>query len=149
MSNSSIWPIDRTLSGATPPDQSGPRSVGYSAFPKTPHYWNLTIRLFNVLSRTLVDWRSYPSVEMQLVYSTAPAYWAEKVVKEAEVSSIGRAVSWCFREPRFHCTSWLGKNLNNKLSFPKRNNWFQNIIYKKKNSKVVWIIELFFFVEVD
>ena len=26
MSNSSIWPIDRILSGATTPDQSGPRS---------------------------------------------------------------------------------------------------------------------------
>ena len=28
MSNSSIWPIDRTLSGATNPDQSGPGSDG-------------------------------------------------------------------------------------------------------------------------
>ena len=39
MSNSSIWPIDRTLSGATPMSQSGPVSGsnnGYSAFPKTP-----------------------------------------------------------------------------------------------------------------
>ena len=36
---SSIWPIDRTLSGATTPDQSGPGSdgnEGYSAFPKAP-----------------------------------------------------------------------------------------------------------------
>ena len=28
MSNSSIWPIDRTLSGATTPGQSRPRSDG-------------------------------------------------------------------------------------------------------------------------
>ena len=28
MSNSSIWPIDKTLSGATTPGQSGPGSKG-------------------------------------------------------------------------------------------------------------------------
>ena len=36
---SSIWPIDRTLSGATTQDQSGPGSngnEGYSVFPKAP-----------------------------------------------------------------------------------------------------------------
>ena len=26
----------------------------YSAFPKAQHYWNLTIRLFSVISRTLI-----------------------------------------------------------------------------------------------
>ena len=37
MSNSSIWPIDRTLSGATTLGQSGPGSNGkYSAFPIAP-----------------------------------------------------------------------------------------------------------------
>ena len=48
---------------------------GYSAFPKAQHYWSLTIRLINVISRTLIWWGgggSYPSAEMQLVYSTAP-----------------------------------------------------------------------------
>ena len=49
MSNSSIWPIHRTLSGATTPSQRG-----------TPHssnlqyYWSLTIILLNVISRTLI-----------------------------------------------------------------------------------------------
>ena len=28
MSNSSIWPMDRTLSGAITPGQSGPGSIG-------------------------------------------------------------------------------------------------------------------------
>ena len=28
---------------------------GYNAFPKLQHYWNLTIRLFSVISRTLVE----------------------------------------------------------------------------------------------
>ena len=29
---------------------------GYPAFPKHQHYWNLTIRLFCVLSQALVEW---------------------------------------------------------------------------------------------
>ena len=29
---------------------------GYSAFRKSKHYWNLTIRLFTIISRTLVGW---------------------------------------------------------------------------------------------
>ena len=43
--------------------------------PKLQHYWTLTIRLFRVISRTLVR-ESYRSVEMQSVFSTAPADWA-------------------------------------------------------------------------
>ena len=42
--------------------------------PKLQHYWNLTIRLFSVISRTLIG-GSYPSAEMQLVYSTALDNW--------------------------------------------------------------------------
>ena len=49
-----IWPIDRTLSGATTPGRSGPGSYG-----NTPHFpnlqgWSLTIRLLNVISWTFV-----------------------------------------------------------------------------------------------
>ena len=50
------------------------RSTPHS--PKLQNYWNLTIRLLNVISRTLVVGGSYSSVEKQLVYSTAPADWA-------------------------------------------------------------------------
>ena len=70
------------LSGATTPGQSGPGSDGneggtpYS--PKFQHHWNLTTRLFSVLSRTLVR-GSYTSAEMQSVYSTAPADWANNI----------------------------------------------------------------------
>ena len=39
--------------------------------PKLQHYWNLTIRLFSVISRTFVE--SYSSAEMQSVYSAALA----------------------------------------------------------------------------
>ena len=56
---SSIWPIDRALSG-TP------------HFPSLQHYWNFTIRLFCVIfGRSL----GYPSAEMHSGHSTAPADW--------------------------------------------------------------------------
>ena len=49
---SSIWPIDRTLSGATTPSQSGPGSDGNEGVLHIPQ--SLNIRLFSVISRTLV-----------------------------------------------------------------------------------------------
>ena len=65
--NNSVWhkytvqfylPIDRTLSSATTLSQSRPGSNGNKGgIPhslKLQHYWNLTIRLFSVISRTLV-----------------------------------------------------------------------------------------------
>ena len=77
---SSILPIDRTLSGATTPSQSGPGSDGNKEVLLSPQsssiIRNLTIRLFSVISRTfIVGGRSYPSAEKQSVYSTAPADW--------------------------------------------------------------------------
>ena len=64
----SIWPIDSTLSGATTLGQSGPESHGNEGIlcnpPKLHHhwiltiqlqlYWNFTIRLLSVISRTRV-----------------------------------------------------------------------------------------------
>ena len=71
---SSIWRIDRILSGSTSPGQSGPGSDGNQGStlhsPKLQHYWNLTIRLFNVIFRKIVSRGSYSSVEKQSVYST-------------------------------------------------------------------------------
>ena len=79
MSNGSIRPIDRTLLGATTPNQSGPGSndnEGYSTF---PYYRNLTIRLFiSYLGRSLGKF--YPSAEMLSVYSKAPADRANKTL---------------------------------------------------------------------
>ena len=43
--------------------------------PKPQHYWSLIIRLFTVISGHSLG-KSYPSAEMQLVYSAAPADWA-------------------------------------------------------------------------
>ena len=62
---SSIWPIDRTLSGATTLGQSGPCSNGNTPHsPKLQHYWSLTIRFFRDISRTLVGWgRALPHLQ--------------------------------------------------------------------------------------
>ena len=86
MSNSSIWAIDRTLSGATTPGQSGPGSKGNEGVLYIPK---------NTKTRTspsdcwvsypgfmlgkvcvCVCVGSYPSAEKQLVYSLAQADWA-------------------------------------------------------------------------
>ena len=66
----SIWPIDRTLSGATTPGQSGPRSNGNEGVHHIPEISKAGASpsdLFNVISRTLVDgalslWRDIVSV---------------------------------------------------------------------------------------
>ena len=76
----SICPIDRTLSGATSPgrvDLGAMAMKSASHSPKLQHYLNLPIRLFSVISRTIVVGGSYPSAEVRSVYSTAPADWAK------------------------------------------------------------------------
>ena len=57
MSNSSIWPIDRILSGATTPGESGSRSDSNE-------------QLLRIRQRSN---KSYHSAEMKSVYSAAPA----------------------------------------------------------------------------
>ena len=42
MQFSSIWPIDRTLSGATIPSQSGPESGGHEGVLRIPQRFNIT-----------------------------------------------------------------------------------------------------------
>ena len=77
---SSIWPIYRTLSGATTPCPSGPGSndnegvlciLQISSVIETLPWDCLVLYPGHLLGRG-----SYPSVKMQLVYSTAPADWA-------------------------------------------------------------------------
>ena len=65
MSNSSIWPIDRTLSSATAPSQSGSGSTGNEGVLRIPQSSNIT-------EASPSDYLVlYP--EIQLVYSTTPA----------------------------------------------------------------------------
>ena len=42
--------------------------------PKLEHYWRLTIRLFSVIPKTLIEGILHG--EVQSVYSTAPTNWA-------------------------------------------------------------------------
>ena len=75
MSNSSIWPIDRTLSGATTPTQSEPVNDSNKGVLHIPQSSSITGAspsdcLVSYPELSLVG--SYPSVEVQLVYSTAP-----------------------------------------------------------------------------
>ena len=79
MSNSSILPIDGALSGATTPGQSGPGSDGNESVLSIPQSLSITrASPLDCLMSYPVDslGRSYPSVEMQSVYFTAPADWA-------------------------------------------------------------------------
>ena len=77
MSNNSIWPIDRTLSGVTTPGQSEPESNGNEGvlcIPQSP-----SITGASPLDGLVSYWGhslgggSYPSAEMYSAYSPAPA----------------------------------------------------------------------------
>ena len=76
LSNSSIWPTDRTLSGVTTPVQSGPGGNGNG---QDPRWKSLTplqrcswcILQFQPTGPSLEE--SYPFAKMQLMYSTVPA----------------------------------------------------------------------------
>ena len=78
---SSIWPIDRTLSGATNPGQSGSGSYGNEGVLRIPKISSITgaspsDSLVSYPGHSLGE--SYLSAEMQSVYSTAPAGCAIK-----------------------------------------------------------------------
>ena len=49
---------------------------GYSAFPKAPALLQPHHLMFSVISRHSLGGGSYPSAEVQSVYSTAAADWA-------------------------------------------------------------------------
>ena len=72
--------MDRALSGATIPGQSGPGSDGNEGVLCILQSFSITgtsssdclVSYPGLLS----EWGSYPSAEVQSVYSTAPADWA-------------------------------------------------------------------------
>ena len=79
MSNSSIRPIDRILSGSAPSrpewtwEQWQWRGILHS--PKLQHYLSLNIQLFSVILGHSLG-KSNPSAEIQSVYSTTSGDWA-------------------------------------------------------------------------
>ena len=84
--SSSIWPIDRTLLGATTPGQSGLGSDGNKRVLCIPQNSSIT---GTSPSDCFVSYaghslgKSYPSVEMKSVYSTARADKAKMVTSIA------------------------------------------------------------------
>ena len=113
MQFSSIWPIDRTLSGASTLGQSWPGSNGNEGVLHIPQSSIITgaspsdcLALY--LGHLLGE--SYPSALMQSVYSTDPAYWETirlfSVISRTLVEGVlllGISV--------FYCPSQLGKCL--------------------------------------
>ena len=84
MPDSFIWPIDRTLSGVTSSDQSGPASDGNEGILRIPQSFSITEIspldcLVSYRGHSLGD--SCSSAEMQSVYSAAPAEWASFGIK--------------------------------------------------------------------
>ena len=80
---SSIKPIDRTLSGGTTPDQSGPGSDGNKGvfcIPKNSSITGTSLSdcLVSYAGHSLGSGESYHSEVMQSVYSTAPADWVTR-----------------------------------------------------------------------
>ena len=77
MSNSFIWPIDRTLSGASISGQRGPGSDGNEEvlhIPQSSSISEVTPSDGFVLYLGHLLWVGpYPSSEMRSVYSTVPA----------------------------------------------------------------------------
>ena len=73
--NSSIWLIDRTLSGVTTPSQCGPGSDGNEEVLHISQSFSITEALASDCLMSY-PWHSlkgsYVTAEMQLVYSTAP-----------------------------------------------------------------------------
>ena len=84
---SSIWLIDRTLSGATSPSLSGPESDGNEGVLCILGILTLDC-LVSYLGHLLREGGAYLSAEKQLVYSTAPANWANFCLNSKDVIMI-------------------------------------------------------------
>ena len=140
----SIWPIDRTLLGTTIPSQSRSGSNGNE---EVIHILQISkvreIRRFNVISRKLVGWGSYPSEEMQSVYSTALANWATVVVNDIHFLLYNAPLeiikSWfllfrkklmLYKKIRLRCNdlSVILCTYNNKKKFRKLTLWHNVVV---------------------
>ena len=67
---------------------------GYSTFPQFPGLLEPHHKIVSCQNRTLVGWWSYPSTEMQLLYSTAPVDWAKETWTRNLLNTENQLV-WC------------------------------------------------------
>ena len=91
MQFSSIQPIDRALSTATIPGQSNPESNWNEGLLRIPQSTRISG------SSPSHSGGSYPSAEVQLMYTTAPADWAIHRVKTGLFQIIQFCISTQFR----------------------------------------------------
>ena len=101
---SSIQPIDRALSGATTPGQSGPGSDGNERILRIPQSssiagtspWDCLVLYTGYLLKV----GSYPSAEVQSAYSTSPADRGDLIsnLKNSRYTSYYRFHSYIFVE---------------------------------------------------
>ena len=69
MSKTSIWPIDRTLSGATPPSQSEPESDSKEGFLQIPQNSSNQIVLCHMQD---TRWESLTSLQRCSIFQSQP-----------------------------------------------------------------------------
>ena len=87
--------------------------------PKLQNYWSLTIKLFSIITRTLLRRRreSCPYTVMQSVYFTAPGDWAMHTVKWFQVFlfNISNSINQVFRSNNnnLHISVWFQVFLSN------------------------------------
>ena len=104
--SSSLWPLDSTLSGATTPNQSGPESDDNEGVPCIPQNSSIpgaspSDCSVSYLGHSLGE--SYPCTEMQLVYSTAQADWANLLFYDFMIFTI----KFYIYMPNFIALSWI------------------------------------------
>ena len=91
MQFSSIWPIDRTLSGATTPGHSRPGINGNEGVLHIPQSSSIIGTLPSdclCITWTLVGGWYYPSAKMQSMYSAAPADRARWEYRSDKIADI-------------------------------------------------------------
>ena len=115
------WPIDTTLSGATTPSQSRPRSNSKDRVLCILQFFTAGDSPSDCLmsySGHLFGWvGSYPSAEMQLVYSTAPADWAVKI---RSMTKIKRRTDWKKLNKRTKKVKTTERNNNQRMNKNER-----------------------------
>ena len=84
---------------------------GCSAFPKAPASLSLTIRSFSIISGTHMG-RSYPSAEVQSVYSIALADWAIGFWDTSRSTNVGQTTR-----------QWLSTTTTTTATTKKRTCW--------------------------
>ena len=88
---------------------------GYSHSPKLQHYWNLTIRLFSVISKILIE-------GVLLFYRDAiSVFWSPSRLGHLSISdnnSFAKSVNWWFLPPFYFCPVNGGGGIRKHWLYP-------------------------------